>query len=98
MGSMGGGGGGGAGGDAGAEAEVEEVTEKTHFDIELTSFEKKSKIKVIKEVRSLLGLGLRQAKEMVESAPCWMQKEVKKEDAEGIVKKLEGLGAQCKLV
>ena len=67
--------------------------EKTHFDIELSSYEATSKIKVIKEVRSLLGLGLKEAKELVESAPIWIKKEVKKEEAEELIAKLEAIGA-----
>ena len=66
--------------------------------MELTSFDASAKIKVIKEVRGLLGLGLKEAKEMVESAPKFIQKELPKEDAEEILKKLEAVGAKCKLV
>ena len=43
--------------------------EKTHFDIELTKFDAANKIKVIKEIRAILGLGLKEAKELVEAAP-----------------------------
>jgi len=48
---------------------VEPKAEKTHFDIELTKFDAAAKIKVIKEVRAMMGLGLKEAKELVESAP-----------------------------
>ena len=87
MGMMGGGqaaGGAPAGDGAGAVAEEkqEEAKEKTHFDIELTSFDATSKIKVIKEVRAIFGLGLKEAKEMVEGAPVWLKKESPKEEAE----------------
>ena len=82
MGGMGGGG----GGQQQAAAPVEEapkeqevVVEKTHFDIELTSFDAATKIKVIKEVRGILGLGLKEAKEMVEGVPQWICKEMPKE-------------------
>lgn len=51
------------------EPKVEAKAEKTHFDIELTKFDAASKIKVIKEVRAILGLGLKEAKDLVESAP-----------------------------
>ena len=43
--------------------------EKTHFDVELTKFDTAQKIKVIKEVRAMMGLGLKEAKEMVEASP-----------------------------
>ena len=97
------GGGGGQQAAPAAEAAAEEAApepekEKTHFDLELTSFDASSKIKVIKEVRGLLGLGLKEAKEMVESAPKFISKELPKEDAEELVKKLEAVGAKCKLV
>lgn len=98
---MGGGGGGQmmTGGDAGGEAAAEEqVKEKTHFDVELSGFDAKAKIKIIKEIRGILDLGLKEAKEMVESAPCWLKKELKKEEAEEMKEKLEGLGAEVKLV
>ena len=45
------------------------VIEKTHYDVELTAFDAAQKIKIIKEVRAMLGLGLKEAKEMVETAP-----------------------------
>eukprot|EP00594_Rhizosolenia_setigera_P014935 CAMPEP_0178964626 /NCGR_PEP_ID=MMETSP0789-20121207/15786_1 /TAXON_ID=3005 /ORGANISM="Rhizosolenia setigera, Strain CCMP 1694" /LENGTH=244 /DNA_ID=CAMNT_0020649431 /DNA_START=111 /DNA_END=845 /DNA_ORIENTATION=- len=80
----------GADGAEGAEAAKEE---KTTFDLKLTGFEAKSKIKVIKEVRALTGLGLKEAKEIVESAPKVIQKDIKKDDMEEIQKKLEAVGA-----
>ena len=82
--------------DAGGTEEAK--PEKTNLDIELTGFDAKAKIKIIKEVRGLLGLGLKEAKEMVESVPAWLKKDVKKEEAEEITKKLEDLGAQVRLV
>jgi large subunit ribosomal protein L7/L12 len=48
----------------------------------LTKFDPAKKIILIKEVRSILGLGLKETKDMVESAPVWIKKEVNKEDAE----------------
>ena len=55
---------------AAAEVKKEEPkAEKTHFDVELTKFDAANKIKVIKEVRAILGLGLKEAKELVEGAP-----------------------------
>ena len=103
MGQMGGGGGAPAGGAApaeggAAEAEAEEAPkEKTHFDIELTKFDPSSKIKVIKEIRSMFGLGLKEAKETVEGAPVWLKKEVAKDEAEALAEKLKGLGAEIRL-
>jgi len=76
----------------------EEPKEKTHFDVELSEFQKSAKIKIIKEVRGLLGLGLKEAKETVEAAPTWLKKELKKEEAEELKEKLEALGATIKLV
>ena len=77
-----------------AEAAAEE---KEFFDIKLTSFDAKAKIKVIKELRALTGLGLKEAKEVVEGAPSVLKKEVKKDEAEEIVKKLTELGAAAEL-
>ena len=77
-----------------AEAAAEE---KEFFDIKLTSFDAKAKIKVIKEVRALTGLGLKEAKEVVEGAPSVLKKEVKKDEAEEILKKLTELGAVAEL-
>lgn len=89
--------GGGGGGKGAAEAAVEEVKKDT-FDLKLVGFDDKSKIKVIKEVRSLAGLGLKEAKEMVESAPKILQKDLKPEAAEELKAKLEAVGAQVELV
>mmetsp|Transcript_13976 Transcript_13976/g.15704 ORF Transcript_13976/g.15704 Transcript_13976/m.15704 type:complete len:334 (-) Transcript_13976:31-1032(-) len=96
---MSGRGGGGVGkyssGGATDEAPVEE---KTIFDLKLLSFDAKAKIKVIKEVRNIAGLGLKEAKEMVEGAPKVVQKELKKEKAEELKTRLEAVGAQMELV
>ena len=102
MGSIGGGGG-GAAPVAAAPVEaapvVEEVVvEKTHFDIELSGFDPKGKIKVIKEVRAMFTLGLKEAKEMVESSPVWLKKEVGKVDAEEMAEKLRSVGAEIRIV
>eukprot|EP00535_Pseudo-nitzschia_heimii_P002151 CAMPEP_0197184218 /NCGR_PEP_ID=MMETSP1423-20130617/9495_1 /TAXON_ID=476441 /ORGANISM="Pseudo-nitzschia heimii, Strain UNC1101" /LENGTH=256 /DNA_ID=CAMNT_0042634989 /DNA_START=89 /DNA_END=856 /DNA_ORIENTATION=+ len=74
-----GGGGGGAaqGADGGTGAAEEAVEEKTIFDLKLVGFDAKAKIKVIKEVRSIAGLGLKEAKELVEGAPKVVQKDLK---------------------
>jgi len=79
------------------EEAKEAPKEKSHYDIELTKFDQAKKITLIKEVRALLNLGLKEAKEMVEGAPVWLKKEVKKEDAEKLVEKLKELGAECRL-
>jgi large subunit ribosomal protein L7/L12 len=75
----------------GAEAPAAEE-EKTAFDVILTAFGDK-KIQVIKEVRSLTGLGLKEAKELVESAPKPVKEGVNKDDAEAARKQLEDAGA-----
>ncbi len=76
-----------AGGDAGAAAE-----EQTEFDVVLTAVGD-SKIKVIKAVRAITGLGLKEAKDAVESAPATLKEGVSKDDAEEAIKQLEEVGA-----
>ena len=84
-----------AAGPAVAVAEV--VEEKTEFDVVMTSFGAE-KIKVIKEVRAITGLGLAEAKALVESAPNAKIKEgISKEDAEALKAKLEAVGATVEL-
>lgn len=83
-----------AGPAAGAAPEEEE--EKTNFDVELTAFGS-NKIAVIKVVRSLTSLGLKEAKEAVESAPKVLIEGAKKEDAEAAKKQLEEAGATVTL-
>ncbi|MCJ8331421.1 MAG: 50S ribosomal protein L7/L12 [Lentisphaeria bacterium] len=77
--------------DAGAAAE-----EQTEFDVILESFGEK-KIGVIKEVRAITGVGLKDAKDLVESAPKAIKEAVSKEEAEEIKGKLEGAGATVSL-
>ena len=72
------------------------VEEKTEFDVILTSIGEK-KINVIKEVRGITGLGLKEAKEAVESAPKAVKEGVTKEEAEEIKKKLEEAGASVEI-
>ena len=79
----------GAAGDAAAE-------EKTEFDVILTTPGDK-KIAVIKEVRAITGLGLKEAKELVDSAPKPVKEGIAKEDAEKIKAQLEEAGAQVEL-
>ena len=71
--------------------------EKTSFDVKLTSFDPKAKIKLIKEVRALGGLGLKEAKELVESIPKVLQKGIKKDEAEALKARLEAIGASVEL-
>lgn len=82
---------GAGGGDAGGGAE-----EKTDFNVELTAAGS-SKIGVIKVVREITGLGLKEAKDIVESAPKVLKEGVPKDEAEGIKEKLEGAGATVTL-
>lgn len=69
------------------------VQEKTLFNLKLQSFDAGSKPKVIKEVKSMLGLSLVDSKKFVESAPKLMKEGVPKEEAEKIVEALKALGA-----
>lgn len=88
---------GGAGPAEEEQAAVEAEPEKTSFDLKLVGYDEKAKIKVIKEVRAITGLGLKETKELVESAPKVIQKQIKKEQAEELKAKLEELGAQIEL-
>ena len=83
--------GGSAGGDAGEAAE-----EKDAFDVILAAVGEK-KINVIKEVRTITGLGLKEAKDLVESAPAPVKEGANKEEAEELKKKLEEAGATIEL-
>ncbi|GAB4535739.1 MAG: 50S ribosomal protein L7/L12 [Pleurocapsa sp.] len=78
----------------GAAAAAEEVEEKTEFDVILEDVPKDKKIAVLKVVRAITGLGLKEAKEMVESTPKAIKEGVAKEDAEDTKKKLEEAGAK----
>ena len=78
------------------DADGAAVEEKNEFDVILASFGDK-KINVIKEVRALTQLGLKEAKDLVESAPSPIKEGVLKEEAEGIKKKLEDAGATVEL-
>jgi large subunit ribosomal protein L7/L12 len=79
-----------AGGEAGA------AEEKTEFDVVLTGAGEK-KVNVIKAVRELTGLGLKEAKEMVDGAPSTIKEAASKDDAEEAKKKLEEAGASVEL-
>jgi large subunit ribosomal protein L7/L12 len=80
------------GGGAGAAA----AEEKTEFNVELTAAGDK-KIEVIKEVRAITGLGLKEAKDLVEAAPKMVKEGASKDDAEKIKKQLEAAGAKVTL-
>jgi len=96
FGIAGGGGGGGGAADA-VEEEVEEVVEQTEFAVKLTKFDPKAKIKLIKEVRKIGGFGLKEAKEIVESAPVILKKDLSKEEAEELKAVITGLGGEVEL-
>lgn len=82
-----------------AQPTAEEVpAEKLLKDVKLVGFDAKAKIKVIKEVRAIAGLGLKEAKEMVESAPKVIQKDLKPEKAEELKAQLEAIGAVVEIV
>ncbi|MHB9026022.1 MAG: 50S ribosomal protein L7/L12 [Armatimonadota bacterium] len=82
---------------AAAAAPAEEVEEKTTFDVILTGFDAAKKINVIKVVRELTSLGLKEAKDLVEGAPKPVKEGVTKEDAEETKKKLEEGGATTEI-
>ena len=79
---------------AGAAAAVEE--EKTEFNVELTEVGE-NKVKVIKVVREITGLGLKEAKDLVDGAPKMIKENASKEEAEDIKKKVEAEGAKVTL-
>ena len=76
---------------------AEPAEEKTEFDIELVAFPSDKKIAIIKEVRAITGLGLKEAKDMAEGVPAIVKEAAAKADAEEIKKKLEEAGAEVKL-
>jgi large subunit ribosomal protein L7/L12 len=81
---------------AGGGAAAAPVEEKTEFDVVLTAAGDK-KINVIKEVRAITGLGLKEAKDLVEGAPKTVKEGVAKAEAEDLRKKLEDAGAKVEL-
>ena len=80
------------GGDSADAAE-----EKTEFEVVLESFDASSKIKVLKEVRNATGLGLGEAKALVEAAPKTIKEGATKEDAEALKKAIEAVGGKVTL-
>lgn len=81
-------------GAAAPGAPAEEEEEKTEFDAILEEFPSDKKIAILKEVRGLTGLGLKEAKELVESVPKPLKEGIPKDEAEAIKKKLEDAGAK----
>jgi large subunit ribosomal protein L7/L12 len=81
---------------AAAAAPAEAVEEKTEFDVVMTSFGEK-KINVIKEVRAITSLGLKEAKDLVEGVPSTVKEALPKAEAEEIKKRLEEAGATVEL-
>jgi large subunit ribosomal protein L7/L12 len=80
---------------AGAVA-VEEAEEKTEFDVFMNSFGA-NKIKVIKAIRELTGLGLKEAKAVVDGAPCVVKEAATKDEADSMKEKLEAAGAEIEI-
>ena len=85
-----------AAGGGGAAAAAEPVEEQTEFNVILTAFGAQ-KINVIKEVRAITGLGLKEAKDLVEAAPKAVKEGVSKDDAAKIKAQLEGAGASVEI-
>ena len=84
-------------GAAGGGDSAETAEEQTEFEIVLESFEASSKIKVLKEVRNATGLGLGEAKALVEAAPKTIKEGATKEDAEALKKAIEAVGGKVTL-
>jgi large subunit ribosomal protein L7/L12 len=86
------------GGPAAAAVAEEPVVEKTEFTVRLDKFNPNDKIKVIKEVRTITGLGLKQAKDLVESAPeAIIKKDLPKAEADELLAKIKAVGGECVL-
>ena len=75
----------------------EAAEEKTSFDAILSAFDSSSKIKVIKEVRAVTSLGLKEAKELVEGSPKPLKEGLTKEEAEEIKQKVEAVGGTVEI-
>jgi large subunit ribosomal protein L7/L12 len=76
----------------------EKAAEKTSFSLKLTDVPATAKIKIIKEVRTITGLGLKEAKDLVEKSPTMIKEGLKKEEAEGFMKLLAEAGAKVELL
>jgi len=81
----------------GGAAAAEKPAEKTEFTVQLDGFDAAKKINVIKIVREITGLGLKEAKDLVEGAPKPLKENISKEEAENLKKKLEEGGAKVSL-
>ncbi len=84
-------------GGGGGGAAAEKPAEKTEFTVMLTAFDAAKKINVIKVVREITGLGLKEAKDLVEGAPKAVKENIAKDEAEKIKKQLEEGGAKVEL-
>lgn len=82
---------------AAGDGDSEEAAEKTEFDVQIKEIGGQ-KIPLIKEVRAITGLGLKEAKEKVESAPVVIQEGLSKEDAEKSKEQLEAVGAEVEII
>ncbi len=78
-------------------AEEEKAEEQTEFTVHLASYDEAKKIAVLKEVRAVTGLGLKEVKELVEGVPSVIKEGVTKEQAQEIAKKLEAVGAKTEI-
>ena len=86
-----------AGGGGGGPAAAEKPAEKTEFTVQLDGFDAAKKITVIKVVREITGLGLKEAKDLVEGSPKAVKENISKEDAEKYKKMLEDNGGKVSL-
>ena len=86
-----------AGGGGGGPAAAEKPAEKTEFTVQLDGFDAAKKITVIKVVREITGLGLKEAKDLVEGSPKAVKENISKEDAEKFKKMLEENGGKVSL-
>ena len=77
------------------EAEVK--VEKMVFNVILTGYEPAQKVKIIKEIKTMLNLGLKEAKDMVDNVPSTLYKDMPKQDAEKMIETLKGFGCQITL-
>jgi len=82
---------------AGGEAEPAKAVEKTSFDVILTGLAADQKIQIIKAVREVAGLGLKEAKTLVDSAPQPLKQGVSRDEAEAIKKQVEEAGGLCEI-
>ena len=80
------------------KTEPEKPTVKDFYGLEIVSYPTTSKIRIIKEYRAIVGLGLKEAKEKVEKVPFVAFNKLPKEEAEVLLKKFEGYGAKVRLI